>query len=202
MSQGDNWFVFHLLSANDLISLKRANSHFSDDPLRSLLIEPIPGQGVFWSSVEGKPYPISIRALSFEEMFPMRDESHSAARGRNFAATIANLNANKVTDESLNHVAPQVEGEDVDVKAQLEQDAIKFLKNDARTMRYLGSERGAAWGALRASLLKGLPDHIDNREQFAYNLVRKALDQLWGPDTWDTYKNEKGTTYVKKKPIE
>ena len=202
LSQGDNWFVFHLLSANDLISLKRANSHFSDDLLSSLLNEPIPGQGVFWSSVEGKPYPISIRALSFEEMFPMRDKSHSAVRGRNYASTIANLKANRVTDNNLNHGAPQVEGEGVDVKAQLEQDAIKFLKNDASTMRYLRSERGAAWGALRASLLKGLPDHIDNREQFAYNLVRKALDQLWGPDTWDTYKNEKGTTYVKKKPIE
>ena len=204
LSQGDNWFVFHLLSANDLISLKRANSHFSDDLLSSLLNEPIPGQGVFWSSVEGKPYPISIRALSFEEMFPMRDESHNAARGRNFAATITNLNANKVSEQGFNHGAPQVEVEGVDVKAQLEEDAIKFLKNDTRTMRYLESETGAAWGALKAILREGLPDHIDNRDKFAYDLVPKALDQLWGPDTWDTYKNKnrKGTTYVKKNPIE
>ncbi len=99
-------------------------------------------------------------------------------------------------------MAPQVDGEGVDVKAQLEEDAIKFLKNDTRTMGYLESERGASWGALKASLLAGLPDHIDNRNQFAYDLVPKALDQLWGPDTWDTYKNEKRTTYVKKNPIE
>ncbi len=152
LSQGDNWFVFHLLSANDLVSLKRANSHFSDDLLSSLLNEPIPGQGVFWSSVEGKPYPVSIRALSFEEMFPMRDESHNAARGRNFAATIANLNANKVTDQSLNHVAPQVEGEGVDVKDQLEQDAINYLKNDARTMRYLGIGNRSILGSSKGKL--------------------------------------------------
>jgi DNA helicase HerA-like ATPase len=51
LSQGDNWFVFHLLSA-----------HFSDDLLSSLLNEPIPGHGVFWSSAGETPYPIPIRA--------------------------------------------------------------------------------------------------------------------------------------------
>jgi hypothetical protein len=59
LSQGDNWFIFHLLSAADLMSLKRANAHFSDDLLSSLLNEPIPGQGVFWSSVGGKQIPVS-----------------------------------------------------------------------------------------------------------------------------------------------
>ena len=76
LSQGDNWFVFHLLSAADLTSLKRANAHFSEDLLSSLLNEPIPGQGVFWSSVGGKPYPVSLRALSFENMFSMRDRGY------------------------------------------------------------------------------------------------------------------------------
>jgi len=37
LSQGDNWFVFHLLSATDLQALKRANAHFSDDLLSTLL---------------------------------------------------------------------------------------------------------------------------------------------------------------------
>src|SRR5579871_3281078 len=66
LSQGDNWFLFHLLSAADLSNVKRANAHFSDDLLGALLNEPIPGQGVFWSSVGGKPYPVAFRALSFE----------------------------------------------------------------------------------------------------------------------------------------
>ncbi|MBV9308648.1 MAG: DUF87 domain-containing protein, partial [Acidobacteriaceae bacterium] len=56
LSQGDNWFIFHLLSSDDLLSLKKANAHFSDDLLSSLLNEPIPGQGVFWSSVASKQY--------------------------------------------------------------------------------------------------------------------------------------------------
>jgi len=31
LSQGDNWFIFHLLSAGDLFAVKKANAHFSDD---------------------------------------------------------------------------------------------------------------------------------------------------------------------------
>src|SRR5260370_16336842 len=71
LSQGDNWFIFHMLSAADLTSLKKANAHFSDDLLSSLLNEPIPGQGVFWSSVGGKPYPVSLRVLSFDQIYPI-----------------------------------------------------------------------------------------------------------------------------------
>ena len=70
LSQGDNWFVFHLLSNRDLQVLKNANAHFSEDILSSLLNEPIPGNGVYWSSVPingiAKPYPVSFRASNFE----------------------------------------------------------------------------------------------------------------------------------------
>jgi hypothetical protein len=62
LSQGDNWFVFHLLSDGDLRAVRKANAHFSDDLLSSLLNEPIPGHGVFWSSAGETPYPIPIRA--------------------------------------------------------------------------------------------------------------------------------------------
>ena len=54
LSQGDNWFVFHLLSEGDLKALKYANAHFSDDLLRSLLNEPIVGHSIFWSSARNK----------------------------------------------------------------------------------------------------------------------------------------------------
>ena len=74
LSQGDNFFVFHLLSAGDLIALKKANAHFSDDLLSSLLNEPLPGHALVWSSVgaEGaaKAYPIPVRVLSFEKAYP------------------------------------------------------------------------------------------------------------------------------------
>ena len=62
LSQGDNWFVFHLLSAADLQSLQRANAHFSGDLLNVLLNEPITGQGIFWSSTGNtlSLYPIPL----------------------------------------------------------------------------------------------------------------------------------------------
>ncbi len=202
LSQGDNGFVFHLLSANDLFSLKRANSHFSDDLLSSLLNEPIPGQGIFWSSVEGKPYPISLRALSFEAMYSMRDKDYSAAPGRKYAATRLNLHSDGASEGQLNHVVAQGNTEGVDVKAQLEFKAVKTLENDLKTMGFLKTDKGASWGSLKASLLKGLPDRMDDRDQFAYYLVRKALDRIWGAEMWETYKNEKGTTYARKKPME
>src|SRR4029077_12740456 len=31
LSQGDNWFIFHLLSATDLQNVRKANAHFSED---------------------------------------------------------------------------------------------------------------------------------------------------------------------------
>jgi hypothetical protein len=83
LSQGDNFFVFHLLSAGDLIALKRANAHFSDDLLATLLNEPLVGHGLFWSSAAGtdrgaRPYPLPIRVLSFEaENGALRDPAYT-----------------------------------------------------------------------------------------------------------------------------
>jgi hypothetical protein len=34
-----------------------------------LLNEPIPGHCVFWSGVSGRPYPIPVRVVSFEQMY-------------------------------------------------------------------------------------------------------------------------------------
>jgi len=73
LSQGDNWFVFHLLSEGDLRAVKSANAHFSNDLLSSLLNEPIPGHGVFWSSSGMAPYPIPFRALLFEAAYKPLD---------------------------------------------------------------------------------------------------------------------------------
>jgi hypothetical protein len=88
LSQGDNWFIFHLLAAADLQSLSKANAHFSMDLLSALLNEPIAGQGVFWSSVGGKPYPVSIRALSFEKLTPVRDPNYNLPAAATFAASL------------------------------------------------------------------------------------------------------------------
>ncbi len=196
LSQGDNWFVFHLLSSNDLLTLKRANSHFSDDLLSSLLNEPIPGQGVFWISVEGKPYPISIRAFSFEEMYPMRDATYNSPAGSTYATQIASKDSNNDAKQSAPPTAAPDSGKAVDHKAEAEQKAITHLKNDTRMMRYL-DEGHAFWSALMSSLQKVLPKDYDN--QTVNNLLSKALDQICGKDQWETFNNGRGLE-VRRKP--
>lgn len=95
LSQGDNWFIFHLLSSGDLRAVKGANAHFSDDLLASLLNEPLPGNGVFWSSVgggtseAGNAYPIPLRVLSFEAAHHARDLDGSKGAIATYGARLA-----------------------------------------------------------------------------------------------------------------
>ncbi len=214
LSQGDNWFIFHLLSAADLTTLKRANAHFSDDLLSSLLNEPIPGQGVFWSSVGGKPYPISLRVLSFEKMFPMRDQHYNQRASHTYAQTLRDTfsGTNQVAQaaripeaETTSTILPTDAGEiePVDIMANIEQEAINALQAESKLMAKIESPEGVAWGAIKAFFLDHLRSNLDDREQLAYQLVRKAMDHLYGPQdqSWETYKNPQrnNTTYVRKK---
>jgi hypothetical protein len=95
LSQGDSWFIFHLLAQGDLRAVKAANSHFSDDLLSSLLNEPLPGNGVFWSSVSGRDgragnaYPIPVRIASFEQAVTIQDPSNSRGAVPTYAGKLA-----------------------------------------------------------------------------------------------------------------
>jgi hypothetical protein len=203
LSQGDNWFIFHLLSAADLTSLKRANAHFSDDLLSSLLNEPIPGQGVFWSSVGGKPYPISRRALSFEKMFSMRDQNYNQPAGHTYAQTLratfsemrqlATMARSEVEGAGILFPAEieHEEAEPVDVMANIEQQAIEALRADKDIHQKLESVNGMPWFGLQKFLIDHLPEPLEDRSQFAYNLVPKAMNIVFGlrPEAWETFKH-------------
>ena len=88
LSQGDNWFVLHLLSVTDLKTLQKANAYFSQDILCMLLNEPLTGHAVFWSSVCGKPYPVSLRVLCFEQAYSRLDPNYERASIPTFAASL------------------------------------------------------------------------------------------------------------------
>ncbi|MBD3212225.1 MAG: DUF87 domain-containing protein, partial [Candidatus Lokiarchaeota archaeon] len=64
LSQGDNFFVFHLLSKDDLKALQKSNAHFSNDILTQVLSEPIPGKAYMWSSHQ--PFVIPLQINNFE----------------------------------------------------------------------------------------------------------------------------------------
>ena len=77
LSQGDNFFTFHLLSADDLKTLQRHNAHFSDDILASIINEPIKGNCFFWSAPD-QPFVLPARILDFNKVgsdFPGADQT-------------------------------------------------------------------------------------------------------------------------------
>jgi hypothetical protein len=217
LSQGDNWFLFHLLSAADLTTLKRANAHFSDDLLSALLNEPIPGQGVFWSSVGGKPYPVSIRALLFEQMVPVADPSYSKPAAATFAVSLKTQFESELRQASTEVAAsadkpaesgphleltPEKDEQATDVLRTFEDRAINALRADASIVSRIRDE-GVPWGELKGFLAERLPETLDDRDRIAYQLVAKAMTEIFGKqnETWHTEKkpNKKGSliTFVR-----
>ncbi len=64
ISQGDNFFVLHLLNDADLNTLKRHNAYFADDILGVIRSEPIPGNCYFWSAPD-QPFVLPVRVREF-----------------------------------------------------------------------------------------------------------------------------------------
>ncbi|MGH2480154.1 MAG: ATP-binding protein, partial [Ktedonobacteraceae bacterium] len=212
LSQGDNWFIFHLLSTVDLTNVQRANAHFSADILSVLLNEPIPGQGVFWSSVGGKPYPVSLRVLSFEEMYSPLDPFYENAAAATFAQVLRDkfalprqltyLNAEELPQSPDDEFVHPEAMDQVDILALHKRNAIEALKKDREIMDQLHG-RGIPWGTITGELEKKLPPTLENRHDLAYYLVREALESIFGEENegWHSYRrggnNTKPTTFVK-----
>jgi DNA helicase HerA-like ATPase len=195
LSQGDNWFVFHLLSAGDLQCLKRANAHYSDDLLSALLNEPIPGHGVFWSSAGGKSYPIPIRVMSFESMYKTRDPEYNLPPADTFAVQLKKI----FKDTGVTHTPGQAlaegdvdmsegPGEPEDMLEKYTVSAIDKFRNSELIGRIKIS--GVPWRGITAFLEECLPEVLDNRNSIAYNMVRRALEEVFGPEGegWETEK--------------
>ena len=66
LSQGDNFFAFHLISASDLNELRYINSHFSKDILTQIINEPIKGNCYYWSAPD-QPFVLCARIHKFED---------------------------------------------------------------------------------------------------------------------------------------
>jgi DNA helicase HerA-like ATPase len=207
LSQGDNWFVFHLLSSGDLQSLKKANAHFSDDILSALLNEPIEGNGIHWSSAGGRGYPIPVRILSFENLYATRDPEYNKPPLDTFATKmLAEFEAatavrspvpehrKEGTQLPLDVANEGVSesGESVDLLGKYTADAVANLRNDAKTVNLLKTQ-GVPWMAVLAVLERAFPPVIDRNErhQIAYSLVPQALDDIVGKDKWITEKRPK-----------
>lgn len=83
------------------------------------------------------------------------------------------------------------ETELVDVMANIEQQAIEALRGDGDIRQKLESVSGMPWYGVQQFLIDHLREHLEDRRQFAYNLVSKAMNAVFGPQpaAWETFKN-------------
>ena len=196
LSQGDNWFVFHLLSASDLKSLQRANSHFSDDLLGGLLNEPLPGQGVMWSSVSANPYPVSFRALSFEKIYPKPlDSNYDKESVETFASKLkAELNGqpHSVSDiEDKNLENDEISEQEKETFSRVETGdflidsinyAVQQLKIDSKFKEEVINGNGLPWGTLMGLTKKFLSKDLSDDRSILNDCVKKTLIETFGEE--------------------
>lgn len=200
LSQGDNWFIFHLLSAADLRCVKGANAHYSDDLLSSLLNEPIPGHGVFWSSVSGRPFPIPFRAMLFEGLYKTEDPGYSKSEVNTYASQLRRrlqgelervvaAEAPAAHDNGASTGADaaddDIQAEPVDFRAMTRAQAVEAVKADTEFCSNLQGGR-ITWGVAKFRLLKELPDSLEDRDDLAFELVPECLDAILGAKQWAT----------------
>jgi uncharacterized protein len=225
VSQGDNFFVFHLLAEGDLNTLKRANAHLSGDLLAALLNEPLVGHGVFWSSAPGtdehaRPYPLSVRVLDFNRTHAqLLDAKYEGGSLDNYAAklrqrfsaaaaaavrrTSSGDSANRDDDE-----ADDMIGESLDVDAAYRADAIEKLRSDPKFKQSMASG-GMWWGTIQRLLAKYGPgvEIVGEGEDFkwAFSVIPQALDEIFGKGAWETEtrdRNGVGKKWVMSKATE
>ncbi|MER3457224.1 MAG: ATPase [candidate division GAL15 bacterium] len=214
LSQGDNWFVFHVLSSGDLRAVGRANAHFSLDLLSSLLNEPIPGHCVFWSGVSGRPYPIPIRVVSFERMYPPQGHTEPV---ETYARQLR-AEAGSGTGAGRGTAGPSLEAgveaaPDADYLSRLQEEAFRRVRQDGRLRRALRERGEMPWRELMGCLsdaihgiLQEWGDRILERREarrLAYQWVRPFLERHAGREdpgqptsTWTTRPGEHGKQVV------
>ncbi len=206
LSQGDNFFVFHLLAADDLFALKRANAHFSDDLLATLLNEPLVGHGVFWSSAPGtdrhaRPYPLPVRVLSFEaEHRQLRDPEHRNARLDGIYAARLRARFREALEQAAKASDAPGPGDGktgrgdgktgpgdeypVDAEMVYRQAAVRRLNQRAEFWERLKGREGIPWGKVQSWIAQDAPkDVVGDEFQWARSVVKQALvELLHGPE--------------------
>jgi len=202
LSQGDNWFIFHMLSAVDLTVLRKANAHFSNDLLSSLLNEPIPGNGIFWSSTGGKPYPVSIRVLSFENIYARRDPEYNLAAGKTFGAQqkarydellaeakkeVGDIEIQAMQEDTSDKTVPQTDALEIYI-----QKAFAVVRANQGIMNKL-RDNEAHWMLVQGAIRDALPVNLVERSDIAYKQVPRFLNETFDGRKWKSTRRPKAS---------
>lgn len=206
LSQGDNWFIFHLLSAVDLQALRKANAHFSNDLLSSLLNEPIPGNGIFWSSSGGKPYPLSIRVLSFEAIYQARDKTYNSPAAKTYSAWLKEKFDKQLQSvrENVGTIEVEVNDEEgyrpekghEDVMEMYFKNALTKISSDDKLIAQIKAGE-CSWISLQKKIAELLPDDLQGKDDLAYNWLPRLMNEKFGQNKWATVKRPRKTDPTK-----
>jgi len=146
-------------------------------------------------------------------MFSMRDHDYNQPAGHTYAQTLRSIfsgmrqiatTARIPEADGAGALFPEEteveEAEPVDVMANIEQQAIEALGSNAEIRQKLESANGMPWYGVQQFLIDHLPEYLEDRHQFAYNLVAKAMNAVFGPQSaaWETFKNPTtGKTWIR-----
>lgn len=192
LSQVDNWFVFHLLSADDLRTLKRHNANFGEDILSSLLNEPIPGHCVFWSGVRPEEaYPIPTRVRLFEAAYRPLDPEYKRGAVEVYAGKLRARHEPEATDGSRPG----------DYLTLAREGVLRKVPADPEFRQWV-AKGYFPWGMLNTVIRRHLPPALADNGDLAYQLSRDVLNHCFG-ETGRGWRTEQrpgrsggSTTYV------
>ena len=150
ISQGDNFFVFHLLSRGDLSALSNANAHYSDDIITQVLNEPVRGKSYMWTSHQPFVIPISVKNFEDPE-FAEPGQNTQVQKGKNILeqikSSIVQEMDNPIRLRVLDKVSkiesePRLEQKDKTVRLfrDLTGEEISYLENDHGIQRNRDNE--------------------------------------------------------------
>jgi hypothetical protein len=147
LSQGDNFFVFHLLSRGDLESLQRANAHYSNDIITQALNEPIKGKCYMWTS--SQPFVLPVKIANFEDP-KIVNKAKEVQKNSKLLSSITEEITEKFTNPVFKSIIQKhSEIESGMVGAEIKQKTIAlFNKLDKKERDYVREHKGLQQGPL------------------------------------------------------
>jgi hypothetical protein len=162
-----------------------------------LLNEPIPGHGIYWSSVKGKSYPIPIRVLPFDEHQAI-DPGYNKPAAKTYAVALKERFAKEMEQFLTKPVAAAQEaaeergeqetqegsGAKVDVLSTMMGTLLeRFCTEKKDIIEKIKSGGHPYYGVVKA-LEDMLPPLMADRNPQAYKAVPDALDKALGAGNW------------------
>ena len=134
---------------------------------------------------------LSIRVMSFESLYKVRDSNYNAPTGNTYALK---LQENFINVENVSDFSDTYEPEGVvlnDNREILVKRVVKALKGSEVVT--IIQKKGMPWIALQKEIEKNLPSSVFNKNDVAYSFVPQVLNELMGNEKWNTEKRPRKT---------